>query len=195
MAASKSATSRLRKEMKAIYADPPPHIWASVDEENILHWDYLLEGPPDTPYAGGWYWGRLKFPPDYPFRPPGILIFTPSGRFQTNKRLCLSMSDYHPETWQPAWAVATVLKGLLSFMCEETNTAGAIDPPSSNEERQILATESVEWNQAQAEFRKAFPNFEELVASARKAPAEASSDTAKAEGDVATSRNPDTLAL
>ena len=27
-------------------------------------------------------------------------------------------SDYHPETWQPAWSVATVLKGLLSFMCE-----------------------------------------------------------------------------
>ena len=30
-------------------------------------------------------------------------------------------SDYHPETWQPAWSVATVLKGLLSFMCEDAD--------------------------------------------------------------------------
>ena len=25
-------------------------------------WHFLLEGPPDTPYAGGWYIGKLRFP-------------------------------------------------------------------------------------------------------------------------------------
>jgi ubiquitin-conjugating enzyme E2 J2 len=169
--ATKQASSRLRKELKAISADPPPHIHVSCDESNILSWSYLLEGPADTPYEGGWYWGRLKFPKDYPFAPPSILMMTPSGRFETNTRLCLSMSDYHPESWQPAWSLATVLKGLLSFMCEECPTAGAIDPPPSSEERRKLSRNSAAWNRNQVDFTKAFPEFEEIVqaAEARKA--------------------------
>ena len=43
-------------------------------------------------------------------------MMTPNGRFQTNTRLCLSISDFHPDTWNPAWSVATILTGLLSFM-------------------------------------------------------------------------------
>ena len=31
-------------------------------------------------------------------------------------RLCLSISDFHPDTWNPAWSVSTILTGLLSFM-------------------------------------------------------------------------------
>ena len=38
------------------------------------------------------------------------------GRFQPDTRLCLSMSDFHPSTWNPSWSVATILTGLLSFM-------------------------------------------------------------------------------
>ena len=30
-------------------------------------------------------------------------MLTPNGRFKTGIRLCLSMSDYHPETWNPLW--------------------------------------------------------------------------------------------
>mmetsp|Transcript_45316 Transcript_45316/g.117307 ORF Transcript_45316/g.117307 Transcript_45316/m.117307 type:complete len:274 (-) Transcript_45316:19-840(-) len=164
--ASKQAASRLRKELKAISADPPPHIHVSCDESNILSWNYLLEGPSDTPYEGGWYWGRLKFPKHYPFAPPSILMVTPSGRFETNVRLCLSMSDYHPETWQPAWSLSTVLKGLLSFMCEESPTAGAVDPPPPPEKRRELAMRSLAWNKAQAEFLKFFPEVDQIVAEA-----------------------------
>ena len=34
-------------------------------------------------------------------------------------RLCLSISDFHPDTWNPAWSVSTILTGLLSFMVSE----------------------------------------------------------------------------
>ena len=30
------------------------------------------------------------------------------------------MSDFHPETWVPAWSVASILNGVLSFMLEST---------------------------------------------------------------------------
>ena len=39
----------------------------------------------------------------------------------SSRELAKLRSDYHPETWQPAWSVATVLKGLLSFMCEDAD--------------------------------------------------------------------------
>lgn len=77
---------------------------------------YVVEGPEESPYAGGFYHGKLVFPMEYPFRPPSIYMISPSGRFKTNIRLCLSISDFHPDTWNPAWSVATILTGLLSFM-------------------------------------------------------------------------------
>lgn len=73
-------------------------------------------------YTGGYYHGKLVFPPDYPFKPPRISMITPNGRFATNKRLCLSISDFHPDTWNPAWSVATILTGLLSFMVSNSTT-------------------------------------------------------------------------
>lgn len=47
--ASKGAIMRLKKEYVAFAKDPPPFIQAAMDEKNLLHWDYVLEGPPDSP--------------------------------------------------------------------------------------------------------------------------------------------------
>lgn len=35
---------------------------------------------------GGYYHGKLVFPRDFPFKPPKIIMITPSGRFKTNTR-------------------------------------------------------------------------------------------------------------
>lgn len=78
-----------------------------------------MTGPEATPYDGGYYHGKLMFPREFPFKPPAIYMITPSGRFKTNTRLCLSISDFHPDTWNPAWSVSTILTGLLSFMVSE----------------------------------------------------------------------------
>ena len=67
-------------------------------------------------FSGGFYHGKLMFPREFPFKPPSIYIQTPNGRFKCNTRLCLSISDFHPDTWNPAWSVSTILTGLLSFM-------------------------------------------------------------------------------
>ena len=37
----------------------------------------LQRGPPDSPFSGGEYHGVLLFPPEYPFKPPGIKVCTP----------------------------------------------------------------------------------------------------------------------
>merc|ERR1712061_968527 len=50
---------------------------------------------------------------------PSIKMLTPSGRFEINTRICTTMSDFHPDTWNPAWNVETILIGLQSFMYED----------------------------------------------------------------------------
>lgn len=117
--------------------------------------------PPDTPYHGGWYYGRIKFADQYPYSPPGILMTTPSGRFQTDTRICLSMSDFHPETWNPMWSVATVLTGLLSFMTGTDMTTGAVE--TSEEEKKRLARASMAWNMRHPTFAKYFPGAQEYA--------------------------------
>ena len=63
---------RLRKELRNIMREPPPHITARPLPNNILKWYFVLEGPAHTPYAGGLYLGRLTFPEQYPYKPPGM---------------------------------------------------------------------------------------------------------------------------
>jgi len=136
---------------------PPPFVYAAPDEKNILTWDYIIRGPPDSPYAGGEYHGQLLFPSEYPFKPPGIKMLTPSGRFQPDKKICFSMSDFHPGTWNPAWSVATILTGLLSFMLSDEMTTGSVT--STERDKRILATRSHDWNRKQKRFQDAFPEY------------------------------------
>ena len=84
------------------------------------------------------------FPPNYPFAPPAIRMHTPSGRFQPSQRLCLSISDFHPRSFNPAWEVSTILIGLLSFMTSDEMTTGSVS--ASEAERKYHAARSRWWN-------------------------------------------------
>ena len=118
-----TASPLLPAAAMCVCQDPVAHISAQPSESNILEWHYLIHGPPSSPYHSGLYHGKLVFPRDYPYRPPAIYMLTPNGRFKTNTKLCLSMSDFHPETWNPLWSVSSILQGLLSFMIEDTATS------------------------------------------------------------------------
>ncbi|KAK1811208.1 Ubiquitin-conjugating enzyme E2 6 [Friedmanniomyces endolithicus] len=122
--ATKAAHKRLTREYASLTANPIEYITAHPSESNILEWHYILTGPANTPYHHGQYWGTLVFPPDYPFAPPAIRMHTPSGRFRPSERLCLSISDFHPKSFNPAWEVSTILLGVLSFMTSEEMTTG-----------------------------------------------------------------------
>ncbi|KAI5952904.1 UBC6 [Candida jiufengensis] len=156
--ASRQSQRRLTKEYKSIQLTPPPYITAKPSDENILEWHYIITGPTNTPFENGQYHGILRFPQEYPFKPPSITMITPNGRFACNTRLCLSMSDYHPDTWNPAWSVATILTGLLSFMTGNESTTGSIN--TSENVKKKLAKSSKNWNiKENPRFIKQFPNI------------------------------------
>jgi len=154
-------TRRLTRELKSIQQSPltNPRVYTIPLERNILEWHYVIEGSNNTPYEGGFYWGKLIFPKEYPLKPPSVIMLTPNGRFRTGKRLCLSMSDFHPESWNPMWSVSTIITGLISFMVETAPTLGSIE--SSESQKKKFAQFSLDFNVRDPKFSNLFP---ELVA-------------------------------
>ncbi|GAX15146.1 ubiquitin-conjugating enzyme E2 J2 [Fistulifera solaris] len=153
---------RLTKELAAMQKDPikQPKITVAPNESNMLEMHYVIEGSTGTPYEGGVYHGKLLFPKQYPLKPPGVMMLTPSGRFQPNRRLCLSMSDFHPESWNPMWSVSTILTGLYSFMLDTNPTLGSIE--TSTRKKRQLAEASLEYNvKNDPIFCKLFPQYVE----------------------------------
>ncbi|XP_023348856.1 ubiquitin-conjugating enzyme E2 J2 [Eurytemora carolleeae] len=152
-----SAVSRLKMDYMRLKKDPVPYIVAEPLPSNLLEWHYIVKGPGDSPYEGGQYHGKLVFPAEFPFKPPSIYMITPNGRFKTDTRLCLSISDYHPDTWNPAWSVSTILTGLLSFMLETTPTLGSIE--TTEREKKKFAYRSLEFNLKSKVFKDLFPDL------------------------------------
>lgn len=151
-----SATARLKQDYIRLKSDPVPYISAEPLHSNILEWHYVVKGPENSPYEGGYYHGKLVFPREFPFKPPSIYMLTPSGRFSVNTRLCLSISDFHPDTWNPAWSVSTILTGLLSFMLETSPTLGSIE--TSDYTKRHLAAQSGLFNLKDPTFVELFPD-------------------------------------
>ncbi|XP_063572011.1 ubiquitin-conjugating enzyme E2 J2 isoform X1 [Pongo abelii] len=155
-----TATQRLKQDYLRIKKDPVPYICAEPLPSNILEWHYVVRGPEMTPYEGGYYHGKLIFPREFPFKPPSIYMITPNGRFKCNTRLCLSITDFHPDTWNPAWSVSTILTGLLSFMVEKGPTLGSIE--TSDFTKRQLAAQSLAFNLKDKVFCELFPEVVEV---------------------------------
>ena len=154
----KAASTRLRREYQALERSQPSQIFARPSED-ILVWHYVVHDLDQSPYLGGQYHGKLVFPKEYPLKPPAIYMLTPSGRFETNTKLCLSMSDFHPESWNPSWRVESILMGLISFMLDrnEPRTSGGMHLDENK--RKTMARESYQVNKTNADFRTIFPDL------------------------------------
>lgn len=84
----------------------------------MLNFHFVLFGL-DGDYAGGFYHGVLELPSDYPFSPPKLKFFTPSGRFETDTPICTTFTNFHKESWSTAWNVETLVLATISFMQSE----------------------------------------------------------------------------
>ncbi|KAL1649154.1 hypothetical protein SLS58_001728 [Diplodia intermedia] len=133
---------RILKEASELANHASPDYHAEPLEDNLFEWHFTLRGPPaPSPYAGGLYHGRIILPAQYPLRPPSFRFVTPTGRFEVNREICLSISGHHEESWQPAWGIRTALVAIRSFMdTDAKGQVGGID--STDATRRAMARES-----------------------------------------------------
>jgi len=143
-AGAAQATRRIQRELKEINESPSRHWTAGPAGDDLFEWQFAVRGPPGTDYEGGIYVGRIILPVNYPLAPPSIMLLTPNGRWEVGKKICLSNTNYHPDLWQPAWGIRTMMEALRShFPMPGDGAIGAVDWPSDL--RQRLARESLDW--------------------------------------------------
>ncbi|KAG6731608.1 hypothetical protein I3842_01G137900 [Carya illinoinensis] len=137
------AVKRIMQEYKEMQSNPSDDFMSCPLEDNVFEWQFAIRGPCDTEFEGGIYHGRIQLPAEYPLKPPSFMLLTPNGRFETQTKICLSISNHHPEHWQPSWSVRTALVALMAFMPTNPNGAlGSLD--YKKEERRDLAIKSRE---------------------------------------------------
>lgn len=138
------AVKRLMREA-AEMSIPTSDYFAAPLDDNLFEWHFTVRGPDDTEFQGGIYHGRIIVPAEYPMKPPDIIVLTPNGRFEVGKKICLSISGFHPETWQPSWSIRTALLAIIGFMpTPGQGTIGSLD--YTPDERKALARRSVDWS-------------------------------------------------
>ncbi|KAK3069853.1 hypothetical protein LTR53_011489 [Teratosphaeriaceae sp. CCFEE 6253] len=143
---SKNPTiKRILKEASELANQPSSDYHAAPLETDLFEWHFTIRGPPSpSPFEGGLYHGRVVLPPAYPLKPPSFRFLTPTGRFEVNREICLSISGHHEETWQPAWGIRTALVAIRSFM--DTSASGQLGGMDASEEaRKRMAGQSAGW--------------------------------------------------
>eukprot|EP00299_Pterocystis_sp_00344_P005910 c17658_g1_i1.p1 GENE.c17658_g1_i1~~c17658_g1_i1.p1 ORF type:complete len:169 (-),score=32.45 c17658_g1_i1:88-594(-) len=131
MSSEKQAALLLRKQLRELSKHAPEGFSAGlVDESNVFEWEFVIMGPPETLYEGGFFKGILTFPSDYPIKPP-VMRFT-CEMFHPNVypdgQVCISI--LHPpgddptgyesssERWSPVHTVETIILSVISMFSD-----------------------------------------------------------------------------
>ena len=112
------ALKRITKELNDIQKDPPTNCSAGpVSQEDMFSWSATIMGPGDSSYQGGVFFLSIKFPSDYPFKPPKITfqtrIYHPN--INSNGSICL---DILKDQWSPALTISKVLLSISSLLTD-----------------------------------------------------------------------------
>lgn len=110
------ANKRLEKELLEIN-NCLENCSAGLQKDNIFEWSGIILGPINSVYEGGIYHLNIKFPVEYPFKPPKIYFVTKiyHPNISENGSICL---DILKNQWSPALTITKVLLSLSSMMTD-----------------------------------------------------------------------------
>ncbi|ERN12176.1 hypothetical protein AMTRI_Chr08g164170 [Amborella trichopoda] len=114
---SNSVSLRLQKELMILMMSGDVGISAFPEGENIFSWIGTIKGGNGTCYQGLSYKLSLRFPLDYPFKPPLVkfetMCFHPNVDQYGN--ICL---DIFQDKWSSAYDCRTILLSIQSLLGE-----------------------------------------------------------------------------
>ena len=122
----KCASKRLTKELKEI--ENVEGISIAIHPNDIFKWSVILDGPPESPYQKGKFKLELKFPSDYPFKPPSVRfldkVYHPN--IYRDGKICIDILQNNG--WSPALNVVKVLHSLRSLFMDPNPNSPANRP-------------------------------------------------------------------
>lgn len=160
-------TKRINNEIKKYKKENFlfPNVLLKPNDSNLREWYFIIYDLKDTDYEGGYYFGEIMLPMEYPVKPPDFKIYTPSGRFDTNKKICTSFTGFHSNEHASSQNLVTLSQGVVSFMTDDDETGiGSISMvgKTSSECKEIcksrkkFASESMSFNMSNEKFRRVF---------------------------------------
>lgn len=143
---------RIMKELNTMMSsESTPYISAApVDmKKDMLNWQAVLLGPPDSVYAGGIFKLSIVFPPDYPFKAPKIEFLTRIYHCNIlNKTICI---DILKNQWSPALTIDKVLISLHSLLSDPNP-----DDPLNREAAIKYKSDRTEYNKIAREWTRKY---------------------------------------
>ena len=122
---SKHCLRRIRNDLRALERDAGGMLFACVaDDADFTAVDAMIVGLEGTPYAGGFFHFKVRFPPAYPCDCPKVELAT-TGRgtvgfnpnLYANGKVCLSiLGTWAGPSWSPTQSLASVLLSIQSLM-------------------------------------------------------------------------------
>lgn len=107
--------------------------------KSLDHLALTIKGPKGTPYEGGLFKLEVKFPPDYPQKPPFVRLHTgiwhpnfwpKPSEYPGQRNICLALVDPgligQKGGWSPSKTVVTVVQAILAML----NTSGQYVNPT-----------------------------------------------------------------
>lgn len=114
---------RINGEIKMFMKNKTDNISIFHKHKNILEIYFKFKGNEDSDYNGGEYICRILHNKDYPIKAPDLFILTPNGRFEIERKLCLTNTSYHQETWAPAaWNLETFINAFISVFHSDSSS-------------------------------------------------------------------------
>ncbi len=168
MEINKITIKRINGDFKLFEKSNPQYFDILPNKDNVLEIYFLMYGRESTPYEGGQYLGKIVHNPDYPRKAPDYYVLTPNGRFEINKKICLTNSSYHQSDWAPAaWNLVSILEGFSSVWHSEIKEDKIGISHLSNspvESIKNLAKTSVDYNKTNllslySQFPKVISNY------------------------------------
>ena len=123
------AIARLRNEFREFSQNEDSGFSVGLKDDQWFEWTVSFPGPEDTPFEGGFFLARLKFPRDYPNSPPEMIFDTEMWHpnIYRDGRVCISIlhppgeDAFNPlesseERWRPVLGVEAILLSVTSML-------------------------------------------------------------------------------
>merc|ERR1711953_600888 len=133
------ASLLLRRQLMEFSKQANDGFSAGLVGDDIFNWEVIIIGPPETLYEGGYFKANLKFPKEYPMKPPKMKfiskIWHPNGHDKYGY-------EKASERWLPVHTVETILVSVISMLA---------DP---NDESPANVDAAKDWRDNYPEFKK-----------------------------------------
>lgn len=144
------STTRLTKELYILNRDHKDEFSISPSKDDPLRWIVKIKGPDDSPYQRGIFFILIRFPTDYPFKPPTVSFTTKiyHPNISRDGRIFVDMLD---SRWSPAFTIDKVLMSINILLCEP-NTDDPVEPEIAH----VYKTDRAKYNRLAAEWTRKY---------------------------------------